>query len=151
MDRILLAVSVSVVAATAIMLLVYAGIEREPSKIRHVDRAVVQGAPESWASHQYGEWNTTDARYGAMYENCTLYMTKAGTNTSSVSVVSSLECSNEEGDSSTANGPTGYLWFKTVPSDFNAVWPDQKHCNVYMGEQDSTIGNHSSIMILCSE
>ena len=64
------------VALIAIMLLVYEGMEREPTRI-NVDRLPSQGAHDSWTARQCDEsLNTTETECAVDCNDCSPFMSK---------------------------------------------------------------------------
>ena len=87
--------------------------------------------PESWVSHHWEQSNETEAIYFTKYADCTFQISKDGTGTEAVSVLSLLECSQEDADTHGQEGPDGIVEFETVPSDFEAVWTNKTSCSMY--------------------
>lgn len=86
--------------------------------------------PETWSSHHWESSNRTEAVYLADYADCTLQMNKSGTGTSVVSVLSLLECSQEDGVATIVDDLDIRVKLETVPSDFEVTWTDQTSCSM---------------------
>ena len=83
---------------------------------------VLPGVPPPWASHQWKSGNWTEANYVAEYTDCTLHVTKSGTNTTSVTIDTSMVCSQEDGGRSITSHEGPDIGFDTVPADFEVDW-----------------------------
>lgn len=97
--------------------------------------------PESWVLHYREPSNETEAVYFTKYADCALRVSKGGTGTEAVSVLSLLECSQENADTHVEEGPDGIVEFETVPSDFEAAWTDKMLCSMYMVHAKQGDGN----------
>ena len=83
---------------------------------------VLAGVPPSWSAHQWESGNRTEAHYLAEYADCTLHVTKSGTNTTTITVDSSLVCSQEDGGRTITSYDDQDIEFDTVPADFEVDW-----------------------------
>ena len=80
------------------------------------------GVPPPWASHQWESGNRTEANYVAEYADCTLHVTKRGTNTTSVTVNTSMVCSQEDGGRTVTDYVGRPVELVTEPADFEVDW-----------------------------
>ena len=108
------------------------------------DNLVLLGVPPQWASHQWKSGNWTEANYVAEYVNCTLHVTKSGTNTTSITVDTSLVCSQEDGGRSITDYIGHPIEFVTGPADFEVDWTaDECHMvssyNAWDGQEDGSV------------
>ena len=83
---------------------------------------VLPGVPPLWPAHQWESGNRTEANYVAEYTDCTLHITKSGTNTTSVTVDTSMVCSKEDGGRSITSYKDTDIQFATEPADFEVDW-----------------------------
>lgn len=119
-----------------------------------VDEANMSGrdhpeVPESWTSHRWEPSGRIEAMYLAYYDDCTLQINKSGTGAGDVSVLSLLECSQEDGRTFTSYDPDGDVKFETVPSDFEAAWTDRVHCSM-QSWYETLSDEHANITLLLS-
>ena len=102
------------------------------------------GVPPPWASHQWKSGNWTEANYVAEYTDCTLHVTKSGTNTTSVTVNTSMVCSQEDGGRSITDSLGHPIKFVTEPADFEVDWTaDECHMvssySAWDGQKDGSV------------
>ena len=108
------------------------------------DNIVLPGVPPPWASHKWKSGNWTEANYVAGYTDCTLHVTKSGTNTTSVTVDTSMVCSQEEGGRSITDSLGDPIEFVTEPADFEVDWTaDECHMvssySAWDGQEDGSV------------
>ena len=108
------------------------------------------GVPPPWASHQWESGNRTEANYVAEYADCMLHVTKSGTNTTSVTVNTSMVCSQEDGSRSIIGDEGRDIEFDTVPADFEVDWTvDKCHMRSSYEEWDGIEGERVVQSITC--
>ena len=90
------------------------------------DNIVLPGVPPPWASHKWKSGNWTEANYVAGYTDCTLHVTKSGTNTTSVTVDTSMVCSQEKGGRTITDYLGHPIELVTEPADFEVDWTADK-------------------------
>ena len=105
---------------------------------------VLAGVPPPWAAHQWESGNRTEANYVAGYTDCMLHIAKSGTNTTSITVGSSLVCSQEDGGRSITDYVGRAIEFVTGPADFEADWAaDECHMvssySAWDGQEDGMV------------
>ena len=90
------------------------------------DNPTIRGVPPLWPAHQWESGNRTKANYVAEYTDCTLHIVKSGTkssiNTTSITVNTSMVCSQEDGGRSIIGYEGRDIEFDTVPADFEVDW-----------------------------
>ena len=117
------------------------------------DNPTIRGVPPLWPAHQWESDNRTKANYVAEYTDCTLHIIKSGTkssNTTSITVNTSMVCSQEDGGRSIIGYEGRDIEFDTVPTDFEVDWTvDKCHMESSYEAWDALEGESVAQSIRC--
>ena len=105
------------------------------------------GVPPPWASNQLESGRWTEASYVADYTDCTLHVIKSGTNTTSVTINTSMVCSQEEGGRTITDYMERPAELIREPADFEVNWTaDLCHITssygAWDGQKDGSVSQH---------